>query len=174
MQVIGKGIRGFTNGSFANATFNEPQGMELKNNILFIADSKNNAIRAADLSAKTVTTVAGNGQMGYYFDSNSWNEPVLPNSPWDLLLDSSYLYIADAGNHQILRMNLSDNKVFRFAGSGNEGIQDGSLQQCSFSQPSGITRDANYIYVADPEASAIRRDRRKQSNGKNNCGQRLV
>jgi YVTN family beta-propeller protein len=156
LQVIGKGGRGFTNGTFAEATFNEPEGMAIKNNILFIADSKNNAIRAANLSAKTVTTIAGNGQMGYYFDDAKWDVPILPNSPWDLLIDSDYLYIADAGNHQILRMNLHDNNVFRFAGSGREGIQDGNLRQCSFSQPSGIAWDANFIYVADPEASAIR------------------
>ncbi|MDQ2864512.1 MAG: redoxin family protein, partial [Bacteroidota bacterium] len=156
LQVIGKGDRGFANGSFAEATFNEPQGMALRNNILYIADSKNNAIRAADLTTKTVTTVAGNGQMGYYFNDAKWNEPVLPNSPWDLLIEGDYMYIADAGNHQVLRMDLNDNKVFRYAGTGSEGIVDGGLQQCSFSQPSGLTSDGGFIYVADPEASAIR------------------
>jgi DNA-binding beta-propeller fold protein YncE len=124
---------------------------------LWIADSKNNSIRLADLATKQVTAIAGNGKMGYYFNNDKWNEPVLPNSPWDLLIDKSYLYIADAGNHQVLRMDLKDNKVYRFAGSGVEGIKDSDLKTSTFSQPSGLTKKVNDIYVADPEASAIRK-----------------
>lgn len=157
LEIIGSGKQGFDDGNFAATTFNGPQGLAIKGDSLFIADSKNNSIRLADLSAKHVITLAGNGKMGYYFNNSKWNEPVLPNSPWDLLIDSNYLYIADAGNHQVLRMDLANNKVYRFAGSGYEGIHDSDLQTSTFSQPSGLTKNGNDIYVADPEASAIRK-----------------
>ena len=157
VETIGKGEKGFDDGNFSTATFNGPQGLAVRNDSLWIADSKNNSIRLADLATKRVITVAGNGKMGYYFNNDKWNEPVLPNSPWDLLIDSAQLYIADAGNHQVLRMDLKDNKVYRFAGSGYEGIKDDDLRMSTFSQPSGLTKSFNDIYIADPEASAIRK-----------------
>jgi DNA-binding beta-propeller fold protein YncE len=156
LEIIGKGKQGFEDGKFSTVTFNGPQGLAIRNDSLWIADSKNNSIRMANLATKQVTTVAGNGKMGYYFNNDKWDEPVLPNSPWDLLIDKGYLYIADAGNHQVLRMDLKNNKVYRFAGSGFEGIKDSDLKTSTFSQPSGITKKADDIYVADPEASAIR------------------
>src|SRR6185436_15817999 len=158
LETIGRGTQGFEDGNFSTATFNGPQGLAIRNDSLWIADSKNNSIRLADLRTKQVTTLAGNGKMGYYFNNDKWNEAVLPNSPWDLLIDKDYLYIADAGNHQVLRMDLRGNKVYRFAGSGFEGIKDSDLKTSTFSQPSGITKGANNnLYVADPEASAIRK-----------------
>jgi thiol-disulfide isomerase/thioredoxin len=157
LEIIGKGVQGFEDGNFSTATFNGPQGLAIRNDSLWIADSKNNSIRLADLGTRQVTTIAGNGKMGYYFNNDKWNDPVLPNSPWDLLIDKDYLYIADAGNHQVLRMDLKDNNVYRFAGSGLEGIKDSDLKTSTFSQPSGLTKKVNDIYVADPEASAIRK-----------------
>lgn len=172
-EVIGRGTQGFEDGDFTNCSFNGPQGLALRDKQLYIADSKNNSIRVADLVTNQVKTVAGNGEMGYYYNDNKWNVPVLPNSPWDLLIDSEYLYIADAGNHQVLRMNLSDNKVFRFAGTGSEGIKDGNLKEATFSQPSGLAKKNNIIYVADPEASAIREIDLKNKKVKTILGQGL-
>ena len=54
----------FTDGDFASATFDKPQGMALDGELLYIADVNNHAIRVADLTAGTLSTVAGNGVMG--------------------------------------------------------------------------------------------------------------
>jgi DNA-binding beta-propeller fold protein YncE len=54
-------------------------------------------------------------------------------------------------------MDMKNNKVYRFAGSGHEGIKDSDLKTATFSQPSGLVKKGNEIYVADPEASAIRK-----------------
>jgi thiol-disulfide isomerase/thioredoxin/sugar lactone lactonase YvrE len=156
LEVIGKGQEGFTDGDFASATFYEPHGLAIKGNSLYIADSKNNAIRKADLSAKIVETIAGDGEMGYYFLNDKWDTPVKPNSPWDLLVDGQVMYIANAGNHQVLKMDLTTNQVTRFAGSGREALTNGNLREAAFNQPSGLTKIGNILYVADPEASAVR------------------
>ncbi|HTD92697.1 MAG TPA: thioredoxin-like domain-containing protein [Chitinophagaceae bacterium] len=157
LETIGKGSQGFENGGFSSATFYEPQGLALDGDRLYIADSKNNSIRVADLTTRQVSTIAGDGTMGYYYNNDKLNTPVLPNTPWDLLLDNGFLFIANAGNHQLLRMNVSDNKVFRFAGNGREALKNGSLIEASFNQPSGLAKDKDFLYVADPEASAIRK-----------------
>ena len=156
LEIIGNGKEGLSDGDFASATFYEPHGLALTGNKLYIADSKNNVIRLADLKTKTVKTIAGDGEMGYYFLDKDWDVPVKPNSPWDLLIDGEQMYIANAGNHQILRMDLKTNKVYRFAGSGREALTDGSSRESAFNQPSGLTKIGNILYVADSEASAVR------------------
>lgn len=156
LEVIGKGEQGFEDGDFTNATFYEPHGLAIKGNMLYIADSKNNSIRKADLISKKVETVAGDGEMGYYFLNDKWDTPVKPNSPWDLLIDGELMYIANAGNHQVLKMDLTSNKVTRFAGSGREALTNGNLREAAFNQPSGLTKIGSTLYVADPEASAVR------------------
>ena len=61
-----------------------------------------------------------------------------------------------AGDHQIWRLDLSARTLGPFAGSGREGIADGSLTRATFSQPSGLALKGGKLYVADAEASAIR------------------
>lgn len=156
LAVIGSGKQGFDNGSYAEASFYEPHGMALHGNMLYVADAKNNAIRKVDLEQKQVVTVAGTGELSYYFMDDSQDVPVNPNSPWDLLIIESSLYIASAGNHQVLRMDLETEEVYRFAGSGREALRDGFLLEASFNQPSGLANNGHVIYVADAEASAIR------------------
>ncbi|PRY14798.1 thiol-disulfide isomerase/thioredoxin [Pontibacter ummariensis] len=156
LEVIGNGKEGFGNGSYTEASFYEPQGLALQDNTLYIADTKNNAIRKADLERKEVSTVAGTGELDYYFDEDQIGEPVNPNSPWDLLVLGDSMYIANAGNHQVLRMDVGTEKVYRFAGNGREALADGSLQEAAFNQPSGLANNGHVLYVADAEASAIR------------------
>ncbi|MCC9166498.1 thioredoxin-like domain-containing protein [Pontibacter harenae] len=156
LEAIGSGLRGFSNGSYAEATFNEPHGLALYGNVLYVADAKNNAIRKIDLEKKLVSTAAGTGELGYYFMEDSVDVPVNPNSPWDLLILDNYMYIANAGNHQILRMDLATEKVYRFAGSGREALTDGYWRDAAFNQPSGLANNGHVLYVADAEASAIR------------------
>jgi thiol-disulfide isomerase/thioredoxin len=153
---IGSGRQGFGDGSFEETSFHEPQGLALVGPILYIADTRNNAIRKADRETGQVTTVAGDGSLSYYFFEEKIGEPVLPNSPWDLAADADNLYIASAGNHQLLRLDLATEKVYRLAGTGRETLTDGSLREAGFNQPSGLVLHERTLFVADPEASAIR------------------
>ncbi|MFB9863249.1 thioredoxin-like domain-containing protein [Rufibacter immobilis] len=156
LDVIGSGQQGFTDGPATEATFHEPHGLALHGSALYVADAKNNALRKVDLNTKQVSTVAGTGELSYYFFHEDIGVPVNPNSPWDLALDGNQLYIASAGNHQILRMDLQTQRVYRFAGTGREALADGSLSEAAFNQPSGLALVDRTLYVADPEASAIR------------------
>ena len=83
LEVIGSGQIGFETGNYRQASFNEPHGLALKGDILYVADAKNNVIRLVDLVEKVVTTAAGTGELDYYFYEEKWGEPVNPNSPWD-------------------------------------------------------------------------------------------
>jgi DNA-binding beta-propeller fold protein YncE len=156
IAIAGTGQAGKEDGPFATASFNDPQGLAVHGETLYVADRKNHLIRALDLKNQTVRTIAGTGSQG---QSRRRGGPALKtglNSPWDLCLVDDRLYIAMAGNHQIWVLDLKQATVEPFAGDGAENIQDGSVEDARFAQPSGLTTDGRYLYVADSEVSAIR------------------
>ncbi len=166
IETIGSGTPGLRDGAYEEAQFNDPQGLAVYGNYLYVADTKNHAIRKIDLSAKRVITIAGTGQQltqPIPTRSTSPSQQRLA-SPWDLCVVGNFLYIAMAGTHQIWRMSLDETSIDLFAGNGREDIVDGPLRPVrpfqpgysSFAQPSGLATDGMWLYVADSEGSSIR------------------
>jgi thiol-disulfide isomerase/thioredoxin len=157
IAIAGVGEPGRADGGFDKASFNDPQGMAVDGDMLYVADRKNHLIRALDLKAQTVKTIAGTGEQDREnrFGGGAALKIGL-NSPWDLLLRGNLLYIAMAGHHQIWTLDLKNRQLSPYAGNGRENIFDGALTQASFAQPSGLTTDGKTLYVADCEVSAIR------------------
>ncbi len=156
IAVIGNGEPGSDDGGFDKARFNDPQGLALAGDLLYVADRKNHLIRAVDLKAKTVTTIAGTGWQGQDRHETGPARKVGLNSPWDLLVIGDKLYIAMAGHHQIWTLDLKKETLAPYAGLGPENIADGPLEEALFAQPSGLATDGQNLYVADSEVSAIR------------------
>jgi DNA-binding beta-propeller fold protein YncE len=156
IAVVGTGEPGKQDGSFEQASFNDPQGLALAGDTLYVADRKNNLIRALDLKKKTVGTIAGTAEKG---EMRRFGGPALKtglNSPWDLYLIGKRLFIAQAGFHQIWALDLEKAQLEPFAGNGWERIRDGALDEASFAQPSGLAANGDTLYVADSEVSAVR------------------
>lgn len=156
IDIAGTGKPGSTSGTFERSSFNDPQGMALKGDILYVADRKNHMIRALDLKKRTVRTIAGIGRQGTDFRHGGPATRTGLNSPWDLLLHRGELYIAMAGWHQLWVMDLAKGNVVPFAGSGTENLADGPRLGSCFAQPSGLTSDGRRLFVADSEVSAVR------------------
>jgi len=156
-RIFGSGTAGMLDGNETSAMFNNPQGMTLVGDFLYVADTDNHSIRRIHLKSGDVMTLAGDGKQGRYV-ADSFREPLDAqlNSPWDLTYHESNLYIAMAGQHQVWRMNLNHLAIERFAGSGREDIVDGPMESACFAQPSGIAALENRLYVADSETSSIR------------------
>lgn len=155
--VIGSGVAGLRDGDFATAAFNDPHGMALAGDVLYVADTENHAIRAVHLHARTVETVAGTGEQSHVYplDGGPGRQTAL-SSPWDVLAHDGILYIAMAGSHQLWALNLETYEVWPYAGTGREALIDGPLSRCALNQPSGLAADGRKLYFADSEASAIR------------------
>jgi hypothetical protein len=155
-QIIGSGVQGFDDGPAEVATFSHPQGLALDGAMLYVADTENHAIRAVDLAAGTVVTLAGTGEqlMGPRVGGPARQTPL--SSPWDLALLDGTLYVAMAGTHQLWAMGLDSGFIVPFAGNGREDLVDGPRDGASMNQPSGLATDGTRLYVADSEASAIR------------------
>src|SRR5262249_626341 len=115
LAIAGIGQPGKVDGSFDKASFNDPQGMAIKGDTLYVADRKNHLIRALDLKAQTVKTIAGTGEQGQDREGDGTPLSIGLNSPWDLyLFGKSELYIAMAGHHQIWLMDLAYNHLKRY------------------------------------------------------------
>jgi DNA-binding beta-propeller fold protein YncE len=156
IAIVGTGKPGRNDGAFEKASFNDPQGLALKGDTLYVADRKNHLIRALDLKKQTVRTIAGIGHQGTDLRRGGSALHTGLNSPWDVLVHGNQLYIAMAGCHQIWMMDLARNVVVPFAGTAFENIVDGPRPTSCFAQPSGLTSDGRNLYVADSEVSAVR------------------
>jgi thiol-disulfide isomerase/thioredoxin/sugar lactone lactonase YvrE len=158
LDVIGSGERGLKNGSYTEATFDKPQGMAIDGNTLYVADTNNNAVRAIDLTARAVTTIAGTGRQAYNPTGSSATPAEFDiSSPWDVELGTNKtLYIAMAGMHQLWQLDLAKNYLMPLAGSGREGLQDGPAADAQLAQPSGLFFRDGTLYFADSESSSIR------------------
>ncbi|MCS7050809.1 MAG: alkyl hydroperoxide reductase, partial [Thermomicrobium sp.] len=155
-RVIGDGTSGFRDGSFDDARFCEPQGLLLVDDACFVADRGNHAIRRVDFARGVVETIAGTGRLGHGAAAAGPARQLDLRSPWALAYRDGLLFIAMAGMHQIWALDLRTDLLQSYAGSGMEGIQGGPLERAWFAQPSGLTSDGRVLYVACPEASAIR------------------
>ena len=156
VQTIGSGVAGLADGGFDTAEFHDPQGLALFGTTLFVADTKNHAIRAVDLESKVVRTVAGTGSQATMYGESGTAPRTALSSPWDVALSDGSLYIAMAGLHQLWRLDLATGHVMPHAGSGRERIVDGPLLAAQLAQPSGIATDGDALYFTDSETSAVR------------------
>ncbi|HET9527621.1 MAG TPA: hypothetical protein VFO99_15715, partial [Pyrinomonadaceae bacterium] len=157
VETIGTADAGAADGGFDKASFYRPQGLALAGDSLYVADTENHLIRRVDLKTRIVETVAGTGkQTREYPPKGGPARTTALSSPWDLQLVERSLYIAMAGPHQIWKLDLDNNAVSIFAGSGREARLDGSLSESGFAQPSGIASIENTLYVADSESNIIR------------------
>ncbi len=162
VQIVGSGRAGLVDGPPDVAGFHDPQGMafDAAAGVLYVADTKNHAIREIDLESFAVTTIVGSGTQGYDRRGGRAGAEQPLASPWDVELsaDSKTLFIAMAGTHQLWDLNLKTNVARFLAGSSYESIVDGPAEQAQLAQPSGmgLSSDGTKLYFADSETSAIR------------------
>jgi DNA-binding beta-propeller fold protein YncE len=139
IETIGSGLPGDAEGIFSLARFHRPQGLALDGDMLYVADTENNQVRAIDFQARAVHTLVGDLK-----------------SPWDLALKQGILIVAMAGAHQIWVIDLLHDRAYPYAGTGEEAKRDGQVNESAFAQPSGLAIDRDTLYVADAEGNAIR------------------
>ncbi len=155
-----KGVSGFRDGDPLDAAFRKPDDMVIApDGSLYVADSLNHAIRRISLQGNNtvVETIAGNGVPGF---ADGVGTAARLNTPTGLALslDGTRLFVADTGNRRIRAIDLVNGNVSTFAGSGNNGGDNGSPGQATFQDPIGIAVDSDgTLYVSEFSANRIRR-----------------
>jgi len=156
-DTIGGGLRGHREGPFAEAALDDPQGLALSGDSLYIADARAHAVFRADLRERTLHRLAGTFELGRTPLSQRTGALETPlRSPWDLALRDRELYVALAGSHQVAVIALDEGTIEPVAGNGREALLDGPGPQAALAQPSGLSLQNDVLYVADSESSGVR------------------
>lgn len=107
--VAGNGTAGFSGdgGAAVDAMLNNPRDLEIgPDGRLYFVDKLNHRVRVVDLTTGIISTIAGNGKAGYSGDGGSAAKASL-NLPEGITFDSNGdLYIADAYNQIIRKVDL--------------------------------------------------------------------
>ena len=155
IAIFGNGKSGRRDGPAKECEFNSPQGMALLGDTLYVADTNNHLIRAINLKTDMVRTVLGTGSEVFDFAGGGKGTQQGINSPWALAGRGHTLYIAMAGEHQVWKFNTQTLVARAYAGSGFEGLENGVGLAAEMAQPSGLALRGHFLYVAEPEASAV-------------------
>ncbi|EFN81636.1 NHL repeat-containing protein 2 [Harpegnathos saltator] len=177
-HIIGGTNQGFEDGDFKSAKFNSPQGVCMLDDVIYVADNNNHAIRKINLSEKSVSTIAGTGSQSHDRCGGRSGTNQDLSSPWDVAIyyheykntTVPVLLIAIAGTHQIWALFLKDTIWWKekkymagtcaaIVGSGREENRNNSYPHTAgLAQPSGIVvvQESKVAFLADSESSAIR------------------
>lgn len=160
----GNGKKGFSGdgGKATDAEFNQTICIALTpdGKTLYVADIGNKRVRAIDVKAGTVSTVAGTGKAGVPKDGAlAKDEPLV--DPRALTADAKgNVYILERGGHA-LRVVDKDGKIRTVAGTGKAGKgTDGPALQSAMNGPKYAAMDKDgSVLIADTENHQIRRFR---------------
>jgi hypothetical protein len=165
--IVGTGVPGLSDNAVGtSATINGPRGIIKVGNFLYVS-SNGHSIRKIDLTSGTysISTLAGStiGAMG---SLDGVGTAARFWAPFAISSDGTNLYVADSLNKTIRKIEITSGTVTTLSGcdsapassvigTGNPSISCKGTAR--YREPSGLTSDGNYLYVADHLDHIIRR-----------------
>ncbi len=160
--IAGSGTQGFSGDGFPAtiASLDSPDSIALDSNgNLYLADTHNQRIRRVATGTGIITTVAGTGALGLASPGAPASSAPLA-LPRGLTVDAAgSLYVADSGNHRILRIDPSSGRISVVAGSAVEGYSgDGNPAiAAGLDSPHSVTLSpAGLVTIADTQNQRVR------------------
>ncbi len=143
-----------------SATLYYPASVSLDDSSnIFIGDHFNNRIRKVDHSTGLISTIAGNGIIGFSGDAGPATSSEL-NYPIGVSIDaSSNIFVADYFNNRIRRVDHFTGVISTIAGNGTQGYNGDGIAATSaeFYDPGDIYVDnSDNIFIADQANDRIR------------------
>ena len=160
--IAGTGIKGYDgDGKTALATnVSEPFGIafDRSGNLLFV-DEDGLRLRKLNMRTGIVTTIAGSSARGFAGDGGPATQALF-DFIWNLAVDkkSGDIYVTDASNHRIRRIDNRTGVITTFAGNGIDGNSglEGPATQASLSKPTAVAVDATgNVFIADEALSQV-------------------
>ena len=121
---------------------------------LYIADAGANRIRK--VSSGTISTVAGNGTIGFSGDGGAATSAQMYD-PFGVAVDSTGdLFIADTGNARV--REVQNGVISTIAGNGTPGYSGdgGPAGSAMLDYPSGVAVGPGVVYVSDADNQRVR------------------
>jgi len=164
--VAGTGEAGFSGdgGPATQAQFRQPHSIAFEESgNLLVCDIGNGRVRLVDMSAGTISTLAGTGTREPTPDEGPLTGTPL-RGPRSIATDgqgSAYLVLRE-GN-AVFRLDLRAGRLRRIAGTGETGYAGdrGPALEATFSGPKGVAYSAadRSLYIVDTENHVVRRMR---------------
>jgi sugar lactone lactonase YvrE len=158
--VAGTGAPGFfgDRGPAASAALNQPSGLALHSDVLYVAERLNHRIRAVSLTTGIIETVAGQGVQGFAGDNGDALLARLDRPASVAVSDDGVtLFIADYGNHRVRAVNLGTGTVQTVAGTGSDAWNGTGRPagETSLELPSGLAAISGFLFIADTGHSVV-------------------
>ncbi len=153
-NALGAGYNG-DNIAATAAELYQPSGIAIDDSgNIFIADFRNQRIREVRAATKIITTIAGNGTMGFAGDGSAATSAEIWYPGGVALDDSDNVYIADAANDRIRKVSAKTRIISTIAGNGVNAPNSGA-----YSGDNGPAIDASMFWcvrlAVDDSANVI-------------------
>jgi streptogramin lyase len=157
----GQSARTGDGGPAARASVGGPFGLTIgPDGALYVCETTTHVIRRIDLSTGVISTVAGNGTMGYAGDGSDALAASL-NEPYEVRFDrAGNMFFVEMKNHIVRRVDANTNLITTVAGTGKPGFSgdNGLATNAQLSSPHSIALDNNgNLYICDIGNNRIRR-----------------
>jgi uncharacterized protein (TIGR03437 family) len=127
---------------------------------VYIADFGNNRVRRVTIADNKITTIAGNGSVGFTSDGVLAKEALL-NAPAGVAVDSAgNVYFTDYGNGRVRRVGAGNGLLTTIAGTAVSGYNGDGIpaNTAQLNLPFHLAVDAaNDLYIADQSNHRIRK-----------------
>jgi sugar lactone lactonase YvrE len=159
MAGTGQGGSAGDGGPATAAELDDPRGLALDHNgNLYVADAVANRVRCINRLG-IITTVAGTGTAGYDGDFRSADQAAL-NEPRAVAVDGTdNVFIADAANHRLRRIDHGTGQITTIVGTGAAGFtgDGGPAALATLSDPYGVFVDnAGRVVFTDTDNDRVR------------------
>ncbi len=132
---------GKQDGPASKSTFSGPRGIATDGKYVYVADTGNDLIRKIDLSTLETKTIAGTGEEG---NNNGPGDKATFDNPGALCLSGTTLYVMDADNHAVRKIDTATNEVTTLT-LVNGHIGSG----CT------VTSDGHTLYYSDTTENSV-------------------
>jgi DNA-binding beta-propeller fold protein YncE len=135
------GTSGKTEGGPDKSVFSGPRGVAVDKKAIYVADTGNDVIRMIDINTLETSTLAGTGEEG---DKDGPAAQAQFNNPGAICTDGTFLYVLDADNHSIRKIDLNAKTVTKL-----------TLVNGHIGSGCALTSDGKQLYFSDTTENAV-------------------
>ena len=162
VTLAGNGTFGYSGdgGSATAGQLYNPEGLLVTSaGDIIVAEEANSVVRKISVATGKLSTLAGSSKYGFAGNGNAAAEALL-QGPTSVAMDTAgNLYISDAGNNEIRRVD-TKNTIVAVVGDGSSGyVGDGkAASAASMTRPRGVAVSAaGIMYIADTGNFVVRK-----------------
>ena len=135
------GTTGKTDGGPDKSVFSGPRGVAVDKKFIYVADTGNDIIRKIDINTLETSILAGTGEEG---DKDGPALQAQFDNPGAICTDGTFLYVLDADNHSIRKIDLNANTVTKL-----------TLVNGHIGSGCALTSDGKQLYFSDTTENAV-------------------